>query len=75
VKGTVLVVIVLTGMLLAAAGVAWWSWHQLEGVEISTNGMIALFLGITMTISLGVGLMWLVYYSNKRGYDDHVGMD
>ena len=32
----------------------------------------AYFLGVTFTIGLGVGLMTLVFYSNRSGQDDAV---
>ena len=44
-------------------------------VEIGLHGWIALGLGVAVTTLLGVGLMWLVYYSNRRGYDDEAGRD
>ena len=39
------------------------------------HGKIALFAGVTVTLLLGMGLMWLVYFSHKRGYDDEAGRD
>jgi hypothetical protein len=74
-KGTAAIVVVLLGFLGAAAGLAWWAWHELGDVEIGRNGYIALGLGAGTTLVLGVGLMWLVYFSHKRGYDDRAGRD
>lgn len=74
-NGTVLVVVVLLGMLAATAMVGWWAWQEIGDVQIGIHGMIALIAGATATFLLGVGLMWLVYYSNRRGYDDRAGKD
>ena len=40
---------------------------------LSVNGAIALTLGIVFTVGLGVGLMALVFYSNRSGRDETVG--
>jgi hypothetical protein len=57
----VLLVCLLTGIYL------WWS---LGDVDISLHGLIALTLGCVLSLALGGGLMFLVFYSNRRGYDD-----
>ena len=36
---------------------------------MSTAGYIAMALGILVTLGLGVGLMALVFYSNREGHD------
>ena len=38
--------------------------------EISGAGWLAMALGVTVTLALGVGLMGLVFFSNRRGYDE-----
>ena len=50
-------------------------WNQLADVEMSIHGYIALALGVLATLGLGMGLMWLVYYSDRRGFDDEAGRD
>jgi hypothetical protein len=45
-------------------------WRQLGASEITTVGWLALILGVIVTCALGVGLMALVFISNRRGYDD-----
>lgn len=74
-SGTGAVVATLLGLLVAAGGVAWWGWSQLADVEMSLQGYIALVVGVIATTALGIGLMWLVYYSHRHGYDDEVGRD
>lgn len=61
----VVAAVVLTGLLIAIY--LWWS---LSDVDISINGLIALTLGSLLALGLAAGLMFLVFYSNRRGYDD-----
>ena len=65
----------LLAMLAAACGVVWWAWQEMGEVEISIYGYLALAAGATVTFVLGVGLMALVYFSHKHGFDDRAGTD
>ncbi len=44
-------------------------WTAVEGTAISVHGWIALGAGVLVTFALGAGLMFLVFYSNRQGYD------
>jgi hypothetical protein len=46
-----------------------------EEAPISAHGWIAVALGIVFTMIVGVGLMALVFASNRSGHDDRVGTD
>jgi hypothetical protein len=48
-------------------------WRTVATSEISGAGWVAMALGVLLTIALGVGLMSLVFISNRRGYDDDAG--
>ena len=61
---------VLLGLLALAGFVAYRTWAELEDVSMSVNGWIALGLGALATLVLGAGLMFLVFYSSRHGYDD-----
>jgi hypothetical protein len=65
-----LTIAVLVALLGATAGVAFWAWQEMGEVQISRHGLIALALGALATFALGAGLMALVFFSNRRGYDD-----
>lgn len=69
---TVLLVVVWTGLLLAAGGVALHLWLELDDVSLGVHGWLALGLGVGVSLILGVGLMMLVFRSARRGYDDDV---
>ena len=59
--------------LLALLGVAlcWaiYAWNSID-VEMSVHGYIAMILGIVFSLVLGCGLMALMFYSSRHGYDD-----
>ena len=50
-------------------------WLQMSDVQISNNGMIAIFVGSFFTILLGTGLMTLTFFSSRNGFDDQVDND
>ncbi len=45
-------------------------WNDIGASEISLAGWLAMGGGIVVTLALGIGLMALVFISNRRGYDD-----
>jgi hypothetical protein len=45
-------------------------WTAIGGPGISSAGWLAMGLGILATLGLGIGLMSLVFISNRRGYDE-----
>ena len=45
-------------------------WVWVGPSEISLAGWLAMAFGIIATLALGIGLMALVFISNRRGYDD-----
>jgi hypothetical protein len=47
--------------------------HQMQ--QMSTSGYVAMTLGIVATLALGVGLMTLVFYSNRKGHDEDANVD
>lgn len=61
---------VLIALLIVSVVALWTMWEGLGGLGISVHGYIAIALGTTFTLALGVGLMWLSFHSARRGYDD-----
>lgn len=67
-----------TIMIAALAGVivmSLWIWGQIGDTEMSVHGYIALGLGVVATLVIGGGLMGLVFYSSRHGYDEGVGRE
>ena len=56
--------------VLGVAAVVVIFWNQLGASEISFAGWLAMIFGIIITLALGIGLMTLMYISNRRGYDE-----
>jgi len=61
------IAVAVMAVIIAVAVV---NWHEIGETGIDLNGWIALILGVLVTVALGVGLMTLIFISNRRGYDD-----
>lgn len=60
-------------VVLALVGIGIYTWQSLGNVAMDANGYVALVLGVLGTVALGCGLMALVFFSHRYGYDDKVG--
>jgi hypothetical protein len=60
-------------LVAVVAVVAIVNWTGIGASGIDLNGWIALSLGVLVTLALGIGLMALVFISNRRGYDEPPG--
>jgi len=65
----------LFALLAAALWFAVSSWIRLAGANIPLYGWVAIAGGIAFSLLVGGGLMALVFYSNRHGYDDLSGGD
>lgn len=57
--------------ILAAAG--WYAaraWVAVSGPPMPAVGYLAMTLGVIFSVVVGCGLMALLFYSNRHGYDD-----
>jgi len=68
-----LVIFVLLALLGATIGWAVWGWEQTAGTAMGFHGWLAMILGIVSTIVVGCGLMGLMFYSSRYGYDERAG--
>ncbi len=71
-SGTIVLVVTLVGLLAASTAGGVHLWNSMESVEMSAHGWTAMIFGILASLGVGVGLMALVFISNRRGYDDRV---
>jgi hypothetical protein len=58
-------------VMLAVAG--WYAsraWTALSGPPMPATGYVAMTLGIVFSLVVGCGLMALLFYSNRYGYDE-----
>jgi hypothetical protein len=68
--------VLVFALLALLAGAVWFAasaWITLEGPAMSTEGYVALGFGILFSIVVGCGLMALMFYSSRHGYDDQAG--
>lgn len=63
--------IAIVAAILAALGLT----GLFRDMGMSINGVIALTIGVTLTVIVGVGLMALVFYSGRSRHDDLVRPD
>ncbi len=68
--GTIALVVALLAILIAAGWFAAHAWVSVEGPPMPVNGYIAMTLGIVFSLIVGIGLMGLVFYSSRHGYDE-----
>ncbi|MES1197521.1 MAG: hypothetical protein ABUL55_02740 [Pseudomonadota bacterium] len=61
------------GVILAI--VTWWTFSGFDGSAMDIHGWVAMGLGIGLSLIVGVGLMGLVFYSARKGYDDRIPVD
>ena len=69
----VLVVVPLLALLAASVWFAGTAWVRLGGEPIPLYGYIAIALGTLFSLLVGGGLMALVFYSSRHGYDEGHG--
>jgi TRAP-type C4-dicarboxylate transport system permease small subunit len=66
-------VAVAVPMLVFLGGAAWFAvsgWSSTSGTTMPTAGYVAMILGIVFSLVVGCGLMTLVFYSSRYGYDE-----
>jgi hypothetical protein len=67
--GTAFVLVVLLGLLAWAIWTMVQMWNSVEG-DMGTHEWIAMILGIFFSCVVGFGLMGLMFFSSREGYDE-----
>jgi hypothetical protein len=65
-----IVLILVLLAILAAVGVFAYEGLTVPGSAMPGQGYAALAIGIVLSLIVGVGLMALLFYSSRRGYDE-----
>ena len=68
--GSWLIIVALLSLLVATGFVAYFGWTLGAGAEVPTSGYVAMALGVILSLAVGFGLMALLFYSSRSGYDD-----
>ena len=64
------VILPLVAFLAASVWFAYYVWASDAGPPMPASGYVAMALGVLFSLVVGVGLMALVFYSNRHGYDE-----
>ena len=64
------IIVPLVAFLAASVWFAFYFWTTDQGPPMPTSGYVAMGLGILFSLVVGIGLMALVFYSNRHGYDE-----
>ena len=69
--------VIVTAVLLALVGLAGWgavaAWRLAGNAPMSIHGWIAMGIAGVFTALLTGSLIWLAFYSARKGYDDDQG--
>jgi hypothetical protein len=69
-KSTWVVAVAAFAAVIAVAVVVAMLWRGLGASQISLVGWLAMIFGVIATLGLGIGLMALMFISNRGGYDE-----
>jgi hypothetical protein len=68
--GSWIILIVLLSLLVATGVVIYFGWTLGNGTDVPTSGYAAMALGVIVSLAVGFGLMALLFYSSRKGYDE-----
>ena len=69
-RGSYAIIAILLVLLISTAVLAAMGWSSASGTEVPAAGYVAMALGVVFSVLVGVGLMALVFYSSRAGYDE-----
>jgi hypothetical protein len=67
--GAWFLIAVMLAILAGAGYVAYEGWTAVETPEMPTSLHVAMWLGVLFSILVGSGLMALLFYSHRKGFD------
>jgi hypothetical protein len=67
--GTLIVITVLMLLLIASGVIGYLGW-TIGDADVPTSGYVAMAFGVIFSLAFGIGLMALVFYSSRKGYDE-----
>jgi cation transporter-like permease len=68
--GTIVMMAALIAIMIAALWFAASAWIALSGPPMPPVGYAAMIVGVVLSLVVGCGLMALVFYSSRHGYDE-----
>jgi hypothetical protein len=70
IPGSIAVMVPLLAILAAAGWYAAHAFTSTAGPPMPTSGYVAMILGVVFSLIIGCGLMALLFYSSRHGYDE-----
>jgi general stress protein CsbA len=68
--GSWIILIVLFSLLAATLVVVYLGWTRASDADVPASGYVAMALGLIVSLAVGFGLMALIFYSSRKGYDE-----
>jgi hypothetical protein len=68
--GSWTILIVLFLLLAVTFVVVYLGWTLGNGTDVPASGYVAMALGVIVSLAVGFGLMALIFYSSRNGYDE-----
>lgn len=68
--GSWVILIVLVSLLFGTGVVVYLGWRLADGVDVPISGYVAMVVGVIVSLAVGFGLMALIFYSSRKGYDE-----
>ena len=68
--GTIMMVVALIAIMVAALWFAASSFTAVSGPPMPPVGYAAMIVGVVLSLVVGCGLMALLFYSSRHGYDE-----
>jgi hypothetical protein len=68
--GSWTILIVLSLLLAGTLAVVYLGWSLAKGTDVPPSGYVAMALGVLASLGVGFGLMALIFYSSRKGYDE-----
>ena len=63
-------VTVLILLLVASGVIGYLGWTSGGDADVPTSGYVAMAFGVIFSLAVGIGLMALIFYSSRKGYDE-----
>jgi hypothetical protein len=68
--GSWIILVVLLTLLAGTGFVVYVGWTLEDTIEVSAAGYVAMAFGVLFSMVVGCGLMALIFYSSRSGYDE-----
>ena len=68
--GSWTLLIVLISLFAATVMTVYFGWTSAKDTDVPTSGFVAMAIGVIFSLAVGFGLMALVFYSSRKGYDE-----